>query len=109
MTYKLFLLTTIILFVLGVNAQTKKNGAPDMRYKANKETYGNSYSIPSQRTTTQTLPLQTTTARPIYDGQTHTESHGGSYPGSINSHHKDGHYLSPNYNNVYGIHKTKKN
>ncbi len=109
MKQRLFLLTAIILSVLAANSQTKKNGAPDMRYKANKETYSNTYSLPSQRTTTQTAPLQTTPVRPVYDGQTHTESHGGTYPGSVNSHHKDGHYLSPTYNHVYGIHKTKKN
>jgi hypothetical protein len=43
----IIILTTITFFTLGVNAQTKKDGTPDMRYKANKETYGNSYSTPS--------------------------------------------------------------
>ena len=108
MKKKLLILTAFFLSVIGANAQTKKNGAPDMRYKANKETYSNTYSPPRQ-TTTPAIPSQTTTIRPVYDGQTHTESHGGTYPGSVNSHHKDGHYLSPTYNHVYGIHKTKKN
>ena len=107
---KLFsVITVIFLFVFVANAQTKKNGMPDMRYKANKETYNNTYSSPTLQTTTSNKPSQAGTIRPVYDGQTHTESHGGSYPGSINSHHKNGHYLSPTYKHVYGIHKTKKN
>ena len=32
---------------ISVSGQTKKDGTPDMRYKANKQTYGNSYSAPS--------------------------------------------------------------
>ena len=50
---KLFFLTVMLAFVtLGVSAQTKKDGTPDMRYKANKELYGNSYSTPSYSTPT---------------------------------------------------------
>lgn len=30
-----------------VNAQYKKDGTPDMRYKSNQQTYGSSYSSPS--------------------------------------------------------------
>ncbi len=108
MEKKFIILTVLFFFVLRTNAQTKKNGTPAMRYKSNKGNYSNTYFTQSPQPT-QTIPLPTTTKRPFYDGQTHTESHGGSYPGSINSHHKDGHYLSPKYNNVYGIHKTKKN
>ena len=45
---KVFLLTAMMIFItVGVNAQTKRDGTPDMRYKANKEAYGNSYSSPS--------------------------------------------------------------
>ncbi len=103
------LLPLFFLFVLATNAQTKKNGMPDMRYKENKETYSNTYSTPSSQKRIPSTFTQTKTVRPVYDGQTHTVSHEGSYPGSVNSHHKDGHYLSPNYTHVYGIHKTKKN
>lgn len=46
----IFILTIMTLFTLGVNAQTKKDGTPDMRYKSNKETYGNSYSTPKSTT-----------------------------------------------------------
>jgi hypothetical protein len=47
-------------------------------------------------------------SHPYYGGGHHTTSHGGSYPGSINSHHKGGHYVNPNTNNTYGRHKRRK-
>ena len=103
-----FVIIAIFLFALVSNAQTKKDGTPDMRYKANKETYNNTYSSPPRQTIMRTRQSQSRTVRPVYDGQTHTVSHGGSYPGSVNSHHKSGHYLSPSSTHVYGIHKTKK-
>lgn len=40
-------LAFLTLLSISVSAQTKKDGTPDMRYKANKETYGNSYSTPN--------------------------------------------------------------
>jgi hypothetical protein len=43
----LIIFTILALFTLGVNAQTKKDGTPDMRYNSNKQSYGNSYSTPS--------------------------------------------------------------
>ena len=88
---------TIFLFGLRANAQTRKDGTPDLRFKTNKQTYSNTYFASRQRTRS---------VRPIYSGQTHTTSHGGAYPGSVNSHHKGGHYLSPAYSKNYGIHKT---
>jgi hypothetical protein len=43
----LFIITVLTLFSLGVSAQTKKDGTPDMRYKANKQSYSTpSYSAP---------------------------------------------------------------
>lgn len=47
-----------ILLAFGVNAQTKRDGTPDMRYKANKEMYGNSYSTPSYSTPSYSQPKQ---------------------------------------------------
>ncbi|MDR0605367.1 MAG: hypothetical protein LBG80_13790 [Bacteroidales bacterium] len=47
---KIFLLLVLTISVVCVNAQYKKDGTPDMRYKANKTTYGNSYSTPSRNT-----------------------------------------------------------
>lgn len=54
---KLFFLTAMLtITALVVNAQTKKDGTPDMRYKANKEMYGNSYSTPSYSTPSYSTP-----------------------------------------------------
>jgi hypothetical protein len=45
-------------------------------------------------------------SRPNYGGGKHTESHGGQYPGSTNSNHKNGHYRSPvTGQDQYGKHK----
>jgi len=46
----LFTILLGFLFVLPVFAQLKKDGTPDMRYKANRQTYGSSYSYPSTTT-----------------------------------------------------------
>lgn len=87
-----FILAILTLSVIGLNAQTKKDGTPDMRYKANKQTY----STPSM-----------ITSRPVYSGSIHTTSHGGTYSGSTNSHHKNGTYANPSSNNNYGVHKKR--
>ncbi len=111
-----FILTILSFFVIGLNAQTKKDGTPDMRYKANKQAYSTpstttttpSYSAPTTTTTTPSYSAPTTTtSRPVYSGSTHTTSHGGTYPGSTNSHHKNGTYSNPSSNNRYGVHKKK--
>jgi hypothetical protein len=47
----LLIFAAMTLLALGVNAQTKKDGTPDMRYKANKQTYSTpSYSTPKTTT-----------------------------------------------------------
>lgn len=99
---KLFLLIAMVtLVVLGVNAQTKKDYTPDMRYSSNKQS-STTYSAPKQSSTNYTG------SRPVYSGQTHTKSHGGTYVGQQNSQtHKGGTYTNPKSNNNYGIHKTK--
>lgn len=45
----LIALIEMLGFTVSVNAQVhfKKDGTPDMRYKENKQMYGNSYSQPS--------------------------------------------------------------
>lgn len=43
---KLLLLVIMLGMSIITFGQTKKDGTPDMRYKANKETYGSSYSSP---------------------------------------------------------------
>ena len=35
----IFILSIMAMFALGVSAQNKKDGTPDMRYKSNKESY----------------------------------------------------------------------
>lgn len=52
----IFILTIMVLFSFSVTAQTKKDGTPDMRYKANKQTYGNSYSTPTYSASKTTTP-----------------------------------------------------
>ena len=42
----IFILTIMVLFSFSVSAQTKKDGTPDMRYKANKQSNVISYSAP---------------------------------------------------------------
>ena len=51
---------------------------------------------------------RSTGGRPYYGGGHHATSHGGSYPGSTNFHHKDGHYVNPRANNHYGIHQSPR-
>ncbi len=46
----LFLTSFLLVTSLFVTAQLKKDGTPDMRFKANKQTYGDSYSAPSYPT-----------------------------------------------------------
>jgi hypothetical protein len=46
----LFLALIFTVVVFNANAQFKKDGTPDMRYKANKEMYGNSYITSSYST-----------------------------------------------------------
>ena len=50
----LFLTAVFAITVLSVFAQTKKDGTPDMRYKANKQTQVNAYTIPSNTNTSVT-------------------------------------------------------
>jgi hypothetical protein len=54
----ILIFSATILLAFGVNAQTKRDGTPDMRYKANKEMYGNSYSTPSYSTPSYSQPKQ---------------------------------------------------
>jgi hypothetical protein len=47
----LFLTTVLVITTLSVFAQNKKDGTPDMRYKANKQTQVNTYTVPSNTNT----------------------------------------------------------
>ncbi|NWJ49570.1 MAG: hypothetical protein HXX14_01785 [Bacteroidetes bacterium] len=46
----LFLSAVLALTALSLFAQTKKDGTPDMRYKANRQTQVNTYTVPSTNT-----------------------------------------------------------
>ncbi len=41
------LLAVLLLTTMAASAQFKKDGTPDMRYNSNKQTYGNTYKMPS--------------------------------------------------------------
>jgi hypothetical protein len=52
----LFALTILILLGMVSYAQTKKDGTPDMRFKANKQVYDNNYSAPKTPTNNYPAP-----------------------------------------------------
>ena len=111
-----FLIAAMTLLALFATAQTKKNGTPDMRYSANKQVYGNTYSSPvpasspsnsfSQPSSGPDTYPNSSPSRPVYNGSEHSGSHSGTYHGGQGgSSHKNGIYSNPNTNNHYGIHK----
>ncbi len=103
----IIILTSITFFTLGVNAQTKKDGTPDMRYKANKETYGNSYSTPSYSTPRSSTP---TYSEPRTE---RNYSNGGQYRVQDGYPKSNGSYVAPHIkttpdNNTYNNYKSRK-
>ncbi len=93
----IFTFAIVLIGALSVNAQTKKDGTPDMRYNANKQTYGNSYSTPS-------YPAPKTTER-NYDN-------GGQYKVQNGYQKSNGTYVAPHIkttpdNNTYNNYKPK--
>ncbi len=52
-------------------------------------------------------PRRVSAPRPYYGGGHHTKSHGGKYPGSMNAHHKNGHYQNWRTGNSYGVHQAR--
>lgn len=102
----ILLFAAMTLFALNSNAQTKRDGTPDMRYRANKEAYGSSYSTPSPSYSTPAPTYSTpSSSSPYYGGGTHTESHGGTFENGQGSSHKGGTYSNPATNNQYGKHQ----
>jgi len=62
------ILVTVLAVIMGVSigiAQTKKDGTPDMRYKANKQTYSNTPS---------TVPKTSTQRNYTKGGEYHIQS-----------------------------------
>lgn len=97
----------LVLFAFTSNAQTKKNGTPDMRYKANKQTYGNTYSTPSYtapKTTTPSYSTPKTTKR--------NYNNGGQYKIQNGYQKSNGTYVAPHVkttpdNNTWNNYKKK--
>lgn len=74
-----FILAVLTLLAISVNAQTKADGTPDMRYKANKQAYGNTYSTPAPKP----VPAQ------------RNYSNGGQYKVQDGYQKKNGQYVAP--------------
>ena len=101
-----FILSILALFSLSVSAQTKKDGTPDMRYKANKQTYGNSYSTPSYSTPKTTTP---TYSAPKTE---RNYNNGGQYKVQNGYQKSNGTYVAPHIkttpdNKTYNNYKPK--
>ncbi|MGI4864918.1 MAG: hypothetical protein ACRYFZ_13420 [Janthinobacterium lividum] len=104
MKKKLLLFAALTFCAFAANAQTKKDGTPDMRYSANQQAYGTSTPAPSYST-----PSSTSSSGSYYGGGSHTTSHGGAYQGvepGAGSSHKGGTYQNSNTGNQYGRHKN---
>ncbi len=54
MTRNLLTLSALLVFAFITNAQTKKDGTPDMRYGVNKQSYGSHHSTKSYNTNSDT-------------------------------------------------------
>ena len=102
---------TLIIFAalsfsaFAASAQTKKDGTPDMRYRANQQAYSNTYPTPAP---TYSAPSNSS-SETNYSGNTHTESHGGNYQGTepgAGSSHRGGTYQNVNTGSRYGRHKS---
>ncbi len=99
---KIFLLCLILLsFVFAANAQYKKDGTPDMRYKANKSIYGGSSNSSSSYGTNSSVRSQSGYTRS--DG-TPVRSH---YKTNINETNLDNFSTKDNYNYTNGTTGTR--
>ena len=72
-----------------LHAQTKKDGTPDMRYSANRQSYGNSYSTPSPSAPNYYTP--TYTAPPAERNY----NNGGQYKVQDGYQRSNGSYVAP--------------
>ena len=99
-----FTIATLLICAFGVNAQTKKDGTPDMRYNSNKQTYSNTYSTPSTTTySTSTYSTPTYSAPTTYSTPTtysapkveRTYDNGGQYKVQDGYQRSNGTYVAP--------------
>ncbi len=96
-----FVTILLVMFALTSNAQYKKDGTPDMRYKANKQMYGNTYSTPNYKTSsysTPSYPKSTNkSSNSISTPKTNTRnySNGGQYRIQNGYYKSNGTYVAP--------------
>ncbi|WP_158210297.1 hypothetical protein [Myroides phaeus] len=84
MKTNLLVLLAVMFFSLTASAQRKKNGTPDMRYKANKEQYGTSYTKSSS-----------SYSQPVNYNNKNNYSNGGTYKVQNGYRKSNGTYVSP--------------
>ena len=94
--------------ITNVNAQTKKDGTPDMRYNSNKQTYENTYSTPKS--------LNSDYPAPSYSAPKTERNYvnGGQYKVQDGYQKSNGTYVAPHIkttpdNNTYNNYKPRKN
>jgi len=90
----LLTIATITLLSTYSFAQTKKDGTPDMRYKANKEIYGNVSPSPRNTSPKTSTPSSST---PIYTQPTQERNYnnGGQIKSQKGYFKKNGTYVEP--------------
>lgn len=91
-----FLALTVLTFLsINVSAQTKKDGTPDMRYKVNKQTYGNNYSTPSYPTPKTYSPSYSSPSYTFPKTNTRNYPNGGQYKIQNGYQKSNGTYVAP--------------
>jgi len=112
------ILTLLCIISISGFSQTKKDGTPDMRYKANKEQYGSSYSTPSYSSESNTstryqsgyVKDDGTYVQPHYKTNSNSTNHDNfSTEGNSNNYTSDPGYRAKDYStdaNNYGANKT---
>jgi len=117
MTKSIFSIAFTLLCVLGLHAQTKKDGTPDMRYNSNKQTYGNSYSAPSYSAPSYSTPSRTNSnySTPTYSAPKPERNYdnGGQYKVQDGYMKSNGTYVAPHIkttpdNNTYNNYKPRR-
>jgi hypothetical protein len=108
----IFTFAIVLIGALSVKAQLKKDGTPDMRYNANKQTYGSSYSTPSYSASKSNNSNYST---PSYSTPKTTErnyDNGGHYKVQSGYQKSNGTYVAPHIkttpdNNTYNNYKPR--
>jgi len=107
-TIKFVLILTILFGSMVSNAQTRKDGRPDMRYKVNKQLYGHNSSSSSYSSPTYSAPrINSTYSDPNYSTPTYSKpsypkprrnySNGGSIYMQKGYYKNNGTYVQPHF------------